>query len=80
MSCDFISGRDKIFFLFSQPPRQALGSTHPLIQWVLGAVGLKKAGCEAAHSPPSSAEVKGMGLYLHFPVCLCSMNSDNFTL
>jgi len=38
MSCDFTSGTDKIFFLFSQPPRQALESTQPLIQWVLGAV------------------------------------------
>jgi hypothetical protein len=35
-------------------------TTQPPIQWVSGAVslGVKQPGCEADHSPPSSAEVK----------------------
>jgi hypothetical protein len=41
-------------------PRPVLGPTQPLIQWVEGALsaGIKWPGCEADHSPPSSAEVK----------------------
>jgi hypothetical protein len=40
--------------------RTALGPTQPPIQWVPGALslGVKRPGCEADHSPPSSAEVK----------------------
>jgi hypothetical protein len=34
-------------------------------------LGVKRPGCEADHSPPSSAEVKGwVELYLHSPICL----------
>jgi hypothetical protein len=33
------------------------GSTQPLIQWISG---VKRQGCEAGHSPPTSAEVKGL--------------------
>jgi hypothetical protein len=36
------------------------GPTQPPIQWIPGAlsVTVKRPGCEADHSPPSSAEVK----------------------
>jgi hypothetical protein len=49
------------FSLLSSPPlHPALGPTQPPIQWVAGAIslGVKWPGCEADHSPPSSAEVK----------------------
>jgi hypothetical protein len=42
-------------FLFSTFSRQAMGSTQPPIQWVLG---VKRSEREADHSPPTSAEVK----------------------
>jgi hypothetical protein len=47
-------------FLFTTASRTALGPTHPLMQWVPGALslGVKRPGREADHSPPSSAEVK----------------------
>jgi hypothetical protein len=48
----------------------ALGPTQPPIQWVPGALSLevKWPGCEADHSPSSSAEVKEwVELYLHSP-------------
>jgi hypothetical protein len=57
-------------FLFTTMSRTALGPTQPPIQWVPGALSLvvKQLGCEADHSPPSSAEVKEcMELYLHSP-------------
>jgi hypothetical protein len=49
-------------FLFCTSSRPALGSTHPPIQWVLGALsaGVKRPGREADYSPPSSSEVKKM--------------------
>jgi hypothetical protein len=39
---------------------QTGSGAHPPIQWVPGALSLKvkQPGCEADHSPPSSAEVK----------------------
>jgi hypothetical protein len=46
----------------------ALGPTQPLIQWITrgSSLGVKWLGCEADHSPPSSAKVKEyMELYLH---------------
>jgi hypothetical protein len=48
-------------FLFSAASSLALGSTLHLIQWVPGAIspGLKRPGCEADHSPPSSAVRNG---------------------
>jgi hypothetical protein len=48
-------------FLFTTASRMALGPTQPPIQLVPGALslGVKRPGCEADHSPPSSAEVKG---------------------
>jgi hypothetical protein len=49
---------DKTFFF--TVPRPALRTTHPPIQWVLGAhsPGVKWLGHEADQSPPSGAEVK----------------------
>jgi hypothetical protein len=65
-----------------------LGSTQPPIQWVPGALslGVKRAGREADHSPPSSAEVKeSVELYLHSPSTPSwhgaqLKHRDNFTL
>jgi hypothetical protein len=50
-------GRSRIFSTSSRP---ALVSTQPPIQWVPGALspGVKRPGCDAGHSPPTSAEVK----------------------
>jgi hypothetical protein len=49
--------------------RTALGPTQPPIQWVPGALSLevKQPGCEADHSPPSSAEVKNVWSYTSTP-------------
>jgi hypothetical protein len=52
--------------------RTALGPTQPPIHWVPGALslggGVKQPGCEADHSPPSSAKVEELvELYLHSP-------------
>jgi hypothetical protein len=48
------------FFHMATASRPALGSTQLLIQWVPGALttGVKRPGCEAHHSLPSSAEGK----------------------
>jgi hypothetical protein len=64
----------------------ALGPTQPPIQLVWWAVssGVKRPGCEADHSPPSSAEVKNAWSYLPTPQyvfmewCLVK-HRDNFT-
>jgi hypothetical protein len=47
-------------FLFTTSSGTALGPTQPPIQRVAGALSLrvKRPGCEAEYSPPSSAEVK----------------------
>jgi hypothetical protein len=46
--------------VFSSPRRpDALGPTQPPIQWV---PGVKRQGREADHSPPTSTEVKKMGI------------------
>jgi hypothetical protein len=47
-------GRSDIF-LFSTSSRPVLGHTQPPIQRV---PGVKRPGCEANHSPPTSTEVK----------------------
>jgi hypothetical protein len=59
-------GKNVIFFTSSRP---ALGSTQPPIQWVLGALspGVKQPGHEVDRSPPTSAEVKKMWLYISTP-------------
>jgi hypothetical protein len=57
-------------FLLTTVSRTALGSTHPPIRWVPGALslGVKRPGHEADHSPPSGAEAKEwVELYLHSP-------------
>jgi hypothetical protein len=46
------------------------------IQWIPGALflGVKRQGCEADHSPPSSAEVKEwVELHIHSPIRLNSL-------
>jgi hypothetical protein len=66
----FDSRRGLGIFLFTIASRTALGPTQPPIQCVPGALslGVKRLRCEADHSPPSSAEVKGwVELYLHSP-------------
>jgi hypothetical protein len=47
-------------FLFTTASRTALDPTQPPIQLVPGSLslGVKRPGCEADHSPPSSAGVK----------------------
>jgi hypothetical protein len=57
------------FFLVSTASRPALGLTQFPVQWMSGAlsVGAKQPGCEADHSPPSSAEVKNGGAIPPFP-------------
>jgi hypothetical protein len=64
----FDSRRGLGMFLFTTASRTALGPTQPPIQWLSGTLSLdvKRAGREADHSPPSSAEVKEcVELYLH---------------
>jgi hypothetical protein len=64
----FDSRRRLGIFLFITATRPAPGPTQPPIQWVPGALslGIKRPGCEADHSPPSSAEVKEcVEVYLH---------------
>jgi hypothetical protein len=75
-------------FLFAAALRPLLGPTQPPIQWVPGALslGVKRLGCEADHSPPSSAEVKEcVELYVHSPITPPWRGAqlklrDNFTL
>jgi hypothetical protein len=57
-------------FLFDTATRPALGPTQPPVEWVPGSLslGVKRPGCEADHSTPSIAEVKGcVELYHHYP-------------
>jgi hypothetical protein len=51
-------------FLFSTSSIPALGFTQPPIQWV---PGVKRPGCEADRSPPTSVEVKKMWIYTSTP-------------
>jgi hypothetical protein len=59
----FGSRQRQVIFLYSTVSRPALGPTHLRIHWVQSALrlGLKQPVREAAHSPPSSAEVKNGG-------------------
>jgi hypothetical protein len=52
-------------FLFSKSSRLALRSTQSPIKSVPGALspGVKRLGCEADHSPPTSVEVKKVWIY-----------------
>jgi hypothetical protein len=56
-------------FHSSMSSRPALGSTQLPIQWVPGALSpeVKRPGCEADHSPPTSAEVKKTWVYTSIP-------------
>jgi hypothetical protein len=56
-------------FLFTTTSRPALGPTQILIQWVPGSfsLGVKRPGCEADHSPQSSAKVKNARSYASTP-------------
>jgi hypothetical protein len=58
-------------FLFTIAFRPALGPTQPPIQWAPRALslGVKWLGCEADHSPPSSAAVKNAWSYTSTPQC-----------
>jgi hypothetical protein len=51
-------------FLFFTSPRPALGSTQPPIRSV---PGVKRPGREADYTPPASAEVKKMWIYISIP-------------
>jgi hypothetical protein len=56
-------------FSSSCRPDCPLGSTHPPIKWVPGTLspGVKRRGRETDHSPPTSAEVKKMWIYISTP-------------
>jgi hypothetical protein len=60
--------RDTIFLLFTSS-RPVLGPTQTPIQWVPGFLspGVKRPGCEADHSPPTSAVVKKTWIYTSTP-------------
>jgi hypothetical protein len=62
-------------FLFTIVSRPALWLTQPPIQWVRGtlSLGVKRPGCGADHSPPSSAEVKNEWSCSPSPICLHGM-------
>jgi hypothetical protein len=69
------SGRNSIpesgkTFRSSTVSRPTLGATQHHIQWVPARpfLSVKRQGREADHSPPSSAEVKNLGLYSHSPI------------
>jgi hypothetical protein len=55
--------------LFSTSFRPVLGPRQPSFQWVTGSLstGVKRPGCEANHSPPTSAEVKKTWIYTSTP-------------
>jgi hypothetical protein len=56
-------------FHFSTSSRPALGPTQPPIQWISEALspGIKRPGREDDHSPPTSAEVKKVWIYISTP-------------
>jgi hypothetical protein len=58
-------------FLFSITFMPAVGLTQTSTQWVQRALspGIERQGRATGHSPPSSAEVKKVELYLHSPEC-----------
>jgi hypothetical protein len=65
----FDSRQGLVIFLFTTVFRLVLRPTQPPIQWVPGALtlGVKRPGCEADNSPPSSAEFKNAWSYTSSP-------------
>ena len=65
--------------------RLALGPSHPLIQWIMGAtfpvaMGGYWPGYEVNHSSLSKTEVKNKWYYTSRPpLCLRNMDRGNFT-
>jgi hypothetical protein len=60
--------------------RPALVFTQPSIQWVPGFFpAVKWPVCELNHSPPSSAGLRWMELYLYPPICLHGMDREDVT-
>jgi len=59
----FLAGSMMGFFLLATMSIPALGPIQSPIQWVPGvpSPGVKRLGCEADHSSPSTAEVKNGG-------------------
>jgi hypothetical protein len=55
--------------VFSTMSRQPLGSTQPHIQCMQGTFSpnVKWLGCEANHSPPSTADIKNAWIYSPTP-------------
>jgi hypothetical protein len=67
---EFESRQGLGIFLSTIASRPALEPTQPPIQWVLGVLSLevKRPGCEADYSLPSSAEFREcVELYIHSP-------------
>lgn len=70
----------KEILVFAKAFKPALGRTRLPTQWVQGLLsGLMRPGLETDHSHPSSVQVKNdYELYIHCPICLLSMDKDNF--
>jgi hypothetical protein len=64
-----VGGNDGIFVSLPLYLDCLLGPTQPHIQWALGALtpGVKEPGCEADHTPSSSAKVKNVLSYTSTP-------------
>jgi hypothetical protein len=69
MLCDLRFSRGLGIFVFSTAFRPVLEPNWSPIQWVPGALSprVKRLGCEAGHSPPSSTEVKKAWRYTSTP-------------
>jgi hypothetical protein len=67
---EFKSWKGLGIFLLTTVSRLTLGPTQLSIQWVPRDLSLaeKWLGCEADHSPPSSAKVKNTWLYTSTPL------------
>jgi hypothetical protein len=82
LRCYSILGWGKDFFLFFKVSSLVLGTAHPPIKWLVGAVtsGVKLLGHEADHSLSTSAKVKNAwNSYLHSPFVPSWHAKDNFT-
>jgi hypothetical protein len=63
---------DAGIFCLCRHVRTGSGATQPSIQWVPGVLAprVKRPGCEADHSHPSSVEVKNAWIYISTPPIL----------